>query len=191
MFIFKAICYGYNLQPLTYMYILEICNTYLKSDCVIRRSLICLYLPGRGSSVVVLPHSLSAVVMDVLLALYLASVFLMCWRNEWIRGSSLQKLSVIDLSFRLTLHCCNTSTVKEVSLDSVEEKNQPCDVSLCHWIHIPLHTPLMLPTGISNVCSEAKQSNQRFQMQSEWHEPDKFFSWSAAVNLFPNRWTLC
>lgn len=189
MFIFKAIYYGYNLQPLTY--ILEICNTYLKSDCVIIRSLICLYLPGRGSSVVVLPHTLSAVVMDVLLALYLASAFLMCWRNEWIRGSSLQKLFVINLSFRLTLHRCNTSTVKEVSLDSVEEKNQPRDVSHHHWIHIPMHTPLMFLTGISNACSEAQQSNQRFQMQSEWHEPDKFFSWSAAVNLFPKRWTLC
>lgn len=154
-----------------------------------------LYLLSRGSRAVVLPHSLSAIMIDVLLALYLTSVFLTCWSNESIRGNSLQKVSVLDCPFMLILRCCNTSGLKEASLDLVQVKRK-ISPTTCPTTTESLHLrnkPLAFLTSILNVCPKAKQSNWRFQMQSEcnvmWTRQNSF-NWSANVNVFPKHRTL-
>lgn len=93
---------------------------------------------------------------DVLLVLHLVSVYLTHGRNEQVRGSTLQKVSALSPTFMLILHCCNMSAMRGVSLDLVQERNQPHNVSQGHWIHLPVPKPLMFLTCISNVCSKAK-----------------------------------
>lgn len=80
--------------------------------------------------------------------------------KKWL---SKRKQPAESPTFMLILHCYNMSTMRGISLDLAQEKNQPHNISQGHWIHPPMHKPLMFLTCISNVCSKAKYLLQSFQ----------------------------
>lgn len=109
------------IYPLTY--ILKICNIFLKSEYVIRKICVCLAEEaGQCTSSFPFCHPY------VLLPLYLASVFLTHWRNEWIWGNSR-----FDHPFMPILLCCNTSGLTGVSLDLVQVKGRISTYACPTW----------------------------------------------------------
>lgn len=148
----------------TLTYILKICNTSQIRLCTQKD----LCLLSRGSRTGVLPHSLSAILMS-----YCHCTWLLCSShteemNEY-EEAACRKRSVLDYPSMLVLLCGNTSGLTGVSVDLVQVKGR-ISPTMCLAPTEPIYLSnmdLTFLTNLLNACPKAKQSNWRFQIQSE------------------------